>query len=370
MIPLSEPYLGKADRARVSKALRSGWLTQAGKEVRIMENILAEFYGLTESSEHSVTATSNGTTALHLALLSLDVGKGDEVIIPNFAYIAVANAILYVGATPVVVDVDPKSWNISKDEIQKKISHKTKAVIVVDNYGHLNHYEELRTVIPSRITIIQDAAESFPGNNHDKFKSNFGDIVTLSFYANKVITAGEGGAVVAPHSIIKRINYLKNQAQIDGANFNHGEVGFNYRISNLHAAVFNAQWSKLNTIEHRRRSVFSHYYKALNNANIEFSTNDCNDSAKWLFTISLLDLQFPIKDLRTGLAERGIESRPGFTPFSNIDYLKKVSKMDKVYPNSDLLAKTVISLPTYPRLKYEQIDFIVETMSTVLHNVE
>ena len=368
VIPLSEPYLGYSDRARVSKAIRSGWLTQAGKEVKIMEESLVNFYGFKTTSKYSVTSTSNGTTALHLALLAINVKAGDEVIIPNFAYVAVANAVLYVGAIPVVVDVDIDTWNISTDQILSKINAKTKAVIIVDNYGRLNDYSKLRKIVPAQIKIIQDAAESFPGNVHKQFVKNYGDIVTISFYANKIITAGEGGAIIAPKDMIEKIKYLKNQAQIPGSNFNHGDIGFNYRISNLHAAIFNAQWNKLKKNEKKRQKIFEKYYIALKKENIIFSTNDHENSAKWLFTIKIENLKIPMLKIRNSLASRGIESRPGFTPFSKMLYLKKASILDKNYPNSDVLANSVISLPTYPGLKSNQIDFIVASLGEIIFN--
>ena len=211
-IPLSKPWLTDLESNNVKKSIDSGWLTQNGSEIKIMEDYLQEYLILdADLSERDVTSCSNGTTALHLALLGIGIKAGDEVIVPNFCYVAVYNAVLYCNATPVLVDVDLDTWNISISKILDAVTDKTKAIITVDNYGRIVDYITLKAVLPSNITLIQDASESFPGINNVINDCGQGDISTFSFYANKVITSGEGGAILGPTDIIDRIRIMKNQ---------------------------------------------------------------------------------------------------------------------------------------------------------------
>jgi perosamine synthetase len=278
----------------------------------------------------------------------------------------VVNSVLYVGATPVVVDVDPVTWNIDAREVLKVLSKNTKAIIAVDNYGKSNNFNLLRKLLPSYIYLIQDAAESFPGFNKDQYLSEQGDLTIMSFYANKIITAGEGGAIFAHKNLIDRINILKNQAQVLNMNFVHGEVGYNYRISNLHAAVFNAQWSKLKKLQRARSKIYQNYLNELNTRNIKFSTNIDDFSARWLFTIKLLHFKNDIQFIRNYLKENGIETRPGFTPYSSLAYLQDKCVFTGSYKNSVELFNNTISLPTYPGLKIKQIKFIITKLCEVI----
>lgn len=192
-IPLSMPWLSSNEKSRVAEAIDSGWLTQNGPEVALMESNLHKFIVESDAernTEYEVTTTSNGTNALHLALLALNISPGDEVIVPNFAYIAVINAVVYCGATPVVADVSSDNWNIDPVDLQRCISANTKALIVVDNYGKLNNFRELREIVNNRFPIIQDAAESFPDSCLPG--NSLGDLLTFSFYGNKVFTSAEG----------------------------------------------------------------------------------------------------------------------------------------------------------------------------------
>jgi perosamine synthetase len=355
-IPLSKPHLDDTDEEQLRAAIHSGWLTQNGTEVKLMEDRLDRFYfQKTKRIEFSCKSTSNGTTALHLALIAAGVTEDSEVIIPNFAYAAVANSVLYCHATPVLVDVDFENWNIDTSLVLKSITKKTKAVVLVDNYGNEADYLQLRSQLEDRIVIIRDACESFPFvNPHYPLLSN--DLVTNSFYANKIITSGEGGSIFGPPALIEKIAILKNQGVEIPGSFQHSVLGYNYRISNLHAALFNSQWNKLEMLIKRRQEIFSRYEDFFS---INFPKAKTNAFASpWLFTVNFPNQE--ASELRNFLKLKQIETRPGFTPFHKYPYLAKFIKSK--YSISESLSKGIISLPTFPELSNGELNYILESI--------
>jgi perosamine synthetase len=357
-IPLSLPSVGFLEATAAFKAVRSGWLTQFGREVHQMEKNINQFYSAGFNQKIQTTTTSNGTTALHLALLALGVSPGDEVVIPNLCYIAVANAVLYCGAKPVVVYVSKESWNIEIESVLSSITEKTKVVVLVDNYGVRIDSEEFRNALPEKIKIIHDCAESFPG----KVISNGiggADLITLSCYANKILTAGEGGAVIGNPEAIERIKILKNQAQNPKQKFSHLEIGFNYRITNMQAAIFNVQWRKREKLLKKREAVFQWYFEALNASSIRWKTSYQDKATPWLFTISVENPAVSISKVIEILKMAGVESRPGFTPIASTDYLSERIRISGRITHSIELSKTIISLPTYPKLRKRDVNRII-----------
>jgi len=364
-IPLSLPAVGIREAIAVGKAVKSGWLTQFGSEVTAMESQIQEYYSERFNDSLSVTTTSNGTTALHLALLSLGILKDDEIIIPNFCYIAVPNSILYCSARPVAVDINRESWNIDSSKIAAAVTSKTKAIILVDNYGRQNDISEIRRAIPENIAIIQDSAESFPGNLETE-KSSCPDLITISCYANKILTAGEGGAVIGKPVYIDRIKGLKNQSQNPSTKFSHTEVGYNYRITNMQAAVFNTQWRKKNQLLKERAEIFKQYFSELSQSSINWTSNFTTNSTPWLFTISVQRNGLNIADVIDFLRSAGIESRPGFTTVSKTRFLADRARIHGSMEISENLSETVISLPTFPGLKQKQIKRIVQSLEEAI----
>ena len=365
-IALSQPWLTDVERLRVDSALNSGWLTQNGPDVKQMENDLQNLLNAnpdisTFAEDFELTTTSNGTTALHLALLAVGVGPGDEVIIPNYSYIAVINAVIYCGATPIIADVSSLDWNIDPTDIARCISDQTKALIAVDNYGRLNDFHRLRSVVDGKFVIIQDAAESFPraftsGNG-------YGDLITLSFYGNKVFTSAEGGAVAGSFEIIQKIRSLKNQSLGRKGTFSHIDVGYNYRITNIHAAIFNAQWSRRDEIMRERERVFSMYAEILENKWDKFDSN--LQSNPWLATLQLPNKSKSIDQVREHLESKGIETRPGFTLFTEQPFLRKYIS-PRTTPISAVLSSRTLSLPTYPQLSNEEIVRVCDALMAAM----
>lgn len=367
-IPLSQPYLSDLEAELVHEAVKSGWLTQAGKYVSDMESKIDRHLNSGKEG-YEVTSTSNGTTALHLVLMSIGIGPGDEVIVPDFGYIAPINSILMCGATPVVIDVNEATWCIDPTLINQAISNRTKAIIAIDNYGALSDISEIKKIIPEHIFVIQDSAESFPSLVHDSNKIFEGDFVTTSFYANKIVTSAEGGAISGPTKFLEKIKSLKNQSVKGKGTFEHIDIGYNYRISNLHAALFNAQWSRLPEILENRTRVFDYYFECLISNKIEFESNQYPSYINpWLMTIRLKNSKASIESIRGVLSNKGIETRPGFKPASEHEYLLGKIKIIEDCKVSRALHKEVISLPTYPELTNLEIEYICSKLKIAIEN--
>jgi perosamine synthetase len=353
-----------SDSFRLYKASRTGWLTQAGPEVTKMESNIRKFLEIENSDDYDLTSASNGTTALHLSLLALGIGRGDEVIIPDYCYVAVVNSVLYCGATPVVVDCEWSSWSISIDSIVPYITSKTKAVIVVDNYGFLANIKEIRAKLSSNIALILDMAESFP--NPELFsRIHFADLCTFSLYANKIVTAGEGGGIIGRRDLIEPIKLIKNQSLSSAGSFTHSQIGYNYRITNLSAAIFNSQWRRLSQILRLRERVFELYHNAIYRNNIEIISDNI-EATPWLYTV-VLPVTRERRDLiRSKLAFSGIETRPGFTTIKNLPYRPASPKESQSFPVSDSLSSQSISLPTYPSITRKEIEIIIHALEETI----
>jgi perosamine synthetase len=265
----------------------------------------------------------------------------------------------------VAVDINRESWNIDSSKIAAAVTSKTKAIILVDNYGRQNDISEIRRAIPENIAIIQDSAESFPGNLETE-KSSCPDLITISCYANKILTAGEGGAVIGKPVYIDRIKGLKNQSQNPSTKFSHTEVGYNYRITNMQAAVFNTQWRKKNQLLKERAEIFKQYFSELSQSSINWTSNFTTNSTPWLFTISVQRNGLNIADVIDFLRSAGIESRPGFTTVSKTRFLADRARIHGSMEISENLSETVISLPTFPGLKQKQIKRIVQSLEEAI----
>ena len=230
--------IGQRELDYVVKAVKSGWVSSKGEFIEKFEKSFATYLG----AAHGV-ATSSGTTALHLALASLGIGQGSEVIIPSFTMIATANAVTYTGARPVLVDSEPETWNINPNKIKEKITARTKAIMVVHTYGHPADMDPvIETARQHGLYVVEDAAEAHGAEYKHRKAGNLGDVACFSFYANKIVTTGEGGMVVSNREdIAKMAALLRDQAFEGGRRFLHRYVGFNYRITNLQAALGVAQ---------------------------------------------------------------------------------------------------------------------------------
>ncbi len=251
-IPVYQPFLAGREKEYVNQCLDTKWISSKGDFVTRFEKEFAAYIEVGYA-----TTVSNGTVALHLALLSLGLGSGDEVIVPTFTYIASVNAIAYVGATPVFVDAENNFWNIDPDSIVAKITAKTKAILVVHLYGAPCELEKIVQICKKyNLLLIEDVAEAFGSKYHGKYLGTFGDLATFSFFGNKTITTGEGGMVVSNQkSLIDRVAYLKAQAVSPAREYWHDEIGFNYRMTNICAAIGVAQLEQADQIIQKKRMI-------------------------------------------------------------------------------------------------------------------
>lgn len=343
--PVSKPCLGTAEREFVSSVMNSGWLTQ-GRRVEQFEKELASYLGV-----NHVVCCSSGTTALHLALAAFGIGPGHEVLVPDLTFVATANAVSYTGAKVVLVDVDPHTWTINVDDAMRKVTSKTRAIIPVHLYGVACDMVSIRSFATNHnLLIIEDAAEAFGGRYYGEPCGSIGDAGVFSFYANKILTTGEGGAVVTNNSgLVGRLRLLRGQAQVPRQRYFHSEVGFNYRMTELQAAVGLGQMTHLDTMLRRRSEVCRRYRERL----VHLATSQSEESAPWLFTclVSSRDLLMQV------LSSQGIETRPTFVPLHRLPMYQGV---DPDFPVASMLGELGMSLPTYPELLNGEIDRICQ----------
>ena len=263
---LSGPDVGAVERAALLRAFDSGWIAPVGPELVAFEAELSEITGWPGS-----VALSSGTAALHLALLALGVGDGDDVLVPTATFVASANAVRYVGARPCFIDSESASWNISPELLDRELADRARhgrlpaAVIVVDLYGQCADYDQIVPMCRRYdVPIIEDAAESLGATHRQRPAGTLGDIGVFSFNGNKIVTTSGGGALVAPSvGLADRVRHLATQSRVAARHFEHDEVGYNYRLSNLLAGLGRAQLSRLTEMSGRRRAISDTYRAAL-----------------------------------------------------------------------------------------------------------
>ena len=365
-IPLYKPLITYEEIKNVNNCLKENWISSKGKFVSKFENKFKNKFNY-----NYCTVTSNGTTALHLALLSLDLKPKDEVIVPNVTFIATVNSVSYVGAKPILVDINKDTWLMDLQEIKKKITKRTKAIILVHLYGFTYNYKDILFLKKKyKLKVIEDCAEAIGSKYNKKFIGTLGDVSTFSFYGNKTITTGEGGMVVTNNkSLFKKIVTFKSQGlDIKKPNnyYNHEVVGYNYRMTNICAAIGFAQLSKINGLIKQKKKIFSLYKNFLKNYDIKFQKQLKNTiSTYWLVTILLKNKKVKM-GLQKYLKINGIETRPIFTPMNKLKMYKKSSKN---FVNSEKIFDLGISLPSYPELKEKQIKFICHKIKLFLKNL-
>ncbi|MCW8803219.1 MAG: DegT/DnrJ/EryC1/StrS aminotransferase family protein [Ignavibacteriaceae bacterium] len=355
--PVYQPSLKGNEKKYVDDCLDSTWISSKGKYIKLFEDRFSEFVNV----KYSV-AVSNGTVALHLALLALGIVAGDEVIVPTFTYIASVNAIKYVNAKPIFIDSNPQTWQINPSKIREKISHRTKAIMAVHIYGHPCDMKEIKKIAEEyNLYIIEDCAEAIGSYYNNKHAGNFGEISTFSFFGNKTITTGEGGMVCTNdknlHDLVVR---LKGQGLAAGREYFHDIIGYNYRMTNICAAIGFAQLERISEILNEKERIISEYKKALKNlpVNIHQEVGNVKHSY-WMFTILASSEKEKI-ELRSYLAENGIETRPAFHPIHTMPmYIDGNS-----YQVAEDLGKRGINLPSYPDLSNEDIEFIASKIAS------
>jgi perosamine synthetase len=331
-----------------------------GEMVRRFELALAAYVG----TRHAI-ATTSGTTALHLVLAALGIGPGDEVIVPDLSFVATANAVAYTGATPVLADVHPMSWCIDPLDVRRKLTPRTRAILPVHLYGVAADMHALFALaLDHHLYIIEDAAEGLGGSYAGRKMGSLGTAGTFSFYGNKVATCGEGGAICTDdEALYRRMYFLRGQALDPQRRYFHPELGFNYRMTELQAAVGVGQMMRLEEMLERRREIFALYHTRLCDHIGVVPSAPLTRPAPWVFTIHL-NHGVSRDAMMTRLAERGIETRPGFVPMHDLPMYRQQS-----YPVAARLAENIISLPTYPQLTDEDVHVISDEVCSAFEDL-
>lgn len=361
-IPVCEPYLNGNELEYVTDCIKTGWISSAGKYVKEFELRFAEYCG----AKYAVGVT-NGTVAIHLALVAAGIGKGDEVIIPDFTMIATAFAVCYTGAIPVFVDAESETWNIDVTKIEEKISKRTKAIMPVSIFGHPCDMDEINALAKKyNLLVIEDAAESHGAEYKGVKTGNLADITTFSFFANKNLTTGEGGAVVTNNEdLYKKSLYFKNLCfPLDSPrNYMHNDIGFNYRISNIHAAIGLAQVEKAD--EYRLMRIRNHNLYAELLADVPGITiqksKDYVMNVHWMNVILIDPERFgKTRDqLIVYLSENNVDTRLLFKGMHTQPSLIKFGcEKSGAYPVTDMLSQTGFYLPSGSNLTDEDIKHI------------
>ncbi|NNG26023.1 MAG: DegT/DnrJ/EryC1/StrS aminotransferase family protein [Ignavibacteriaceae bacterium] len=350
--PVYKPSLSGNEKKYVMECLESTWISSKGKFINQFEQGFSEYLGIKYSA-----AVSNGTVALHAALLALGIGKDDEVIVPTFTYIASVNAIHYTGAIPVFVDSKEDTWQMDPEEVRRKLTKKTKAVMAVHLYGDTCEMDELvKFCKENNLYLIEDTAEAFGSKYNGKFAGTFGDISTFSFFGNKTITTGEGGMVSTNNKELYDLVFkIKGQGLAAGKEYFHDIVGYNYRMTNICAAVGSAQLENADVIITKKREIANWYNKNLRDLPLQLPKESKEIfHTYWMYTVMVDDPDKRDK-LRSFLKENGIETRPAFHPVHQMPmyYKKGVS-----FPVAESLALKGFNLPSYPELEEIDVEFI------------
>ena len=350
-IPVYKPSINGNEKKYVNECLESTWISSKGKFLNKFELEFSKYLGVKYSS-----SVSNGTVAIHLALKALDLGQGDEIIVPSFTYIASVNAIDYVGANPVFVDSREDTWNLDVNEVEKKISQKTKAVLSVHLYGSACDMDKLLMLCKKHnIYLIEDTAEAFGSKYNDRCLGTFGDISTFSFFGNKTITTGEGGMVCTNNKIlIEKVNKLKNQGLSNEKEYWHDILGFNYRMTNICAAIGLAQLENADSIIYKKIKISKIYKRELSDQGLNFQSQPLNSiHSQWMFSI-LVSSNILRDKIRSDLKSKGVETRPFFNPAHKMPVFKTNDK----FKTAEFISDRGLNLPSYPDLKEDQIIFI------------
>lgn len=365
MIPVYKPSIHAREIELVNDCLTSGWISSRGKYVQMFESQLADYIDAGSSGKGRVVSCSNGTVALHLAMLALGIGQGDEVIVPSFTYIATSNCVEYVGATPVFADCNEDDWNLSICDVKRLITPKTKAIIFVHLYGIPADLSELREMCDhSNIFLIEDCAESLGASINNVHCGRAGHISTFSFFGNKTITTGEGGAIYTQvDALYSRALRLKSQGLAESREYWHDMIGYNFRMTNICAAIGCAQLERIGLILERKRHIDSYYRAALSEYPVQFQLiNDGISHSAWM-TAFILESEEIRDELRSYLRDQSIETRPTFFP---IHTMPMYSSSFRLLPVTDRIARSGLNLPSFPDISKSELQYIVDSIKRFL----
>ena len=355
-IPVYQCDLSGNEKKYVDDCIESTWISCKGKYVSMFEHNFAEYIGV-----NYATACCNGTVALHLALETLGFNKGDEIIVPSFTYVASCNTILQAGAIPVFADSLADSWQIDPDDIIKKITPKTKAIMAVHLYGQICDMERICKIAHEHnLFVIEDCAEAFGSKQGAKYAGSFGDISAFSFFGNKTITTGEGGMVVTNNKFLyEKAVKLKTQGVASYKQYWHDIMAYNYRMTNIAAAIGVAQLEKADQFIARKREIAKLYSELLADLPVECH-KEMPGTTHSYWMCSLLTKNEEERDaLRKFLDSKNIETRPLFFPAHMMPVYNRVFESHPVCEDIGLRG---INIPSWPGLTNEQVKYVCDSI--------
>ena len=356
-IPIYAPNLSGNEKKYVMDCLDSTWISSKGEYIKKFESAFAENINCKYAA-----SVCNGTVALHLALVALGIGTDDEVIVPTLTYIASVNSIVYTGAKPVFVDSLASSWQMDPNDIRQKITPKTKAIMCVHLYGQACDMDALKQISKEHnLYLVEDCAEAMGTTYKNQHVGTFGDVSTFSFFGNKTITTGEGGMVVTnDETIYDRLVHYKGQGLAKHREYWHDVIGYNYRMTNICAAIGMAQLERIEAVLKRKTEIAITYKEQLKHLPLTFHEQQPDTfHSYWMVSVLVNDIT-KRDDLREHLVQRGIETRPLFYPAHTMPmYAQKFQK----FPVAENLGWRGINLPSHPDLTNEDIKYITQSIS-------
>jgi len=366
-INIAQPsFLGNEKKYLVD-TIDSGWISSIGPYIEKFEAEFARYHGV----KHAV-ATHNGTIALHLALVAAGITSGDEVIVPDFTFVATANSVRYCNARPILADVERDDWNLSPEAVTANITSKTKAIIPVHLYGNPARMNELRAIAKQyNLIIIEDCAEALGAIYQGERVGTMGDIGCFSFFGNKIITTGEGGMCITNNDeLAERMRILRDHGMNRSKKYWYDLLGFNYRMTNMQAAVGLAQLEQIDSLLKTRDEIYRTYKNAFSRCKeIVLQENHHQLSVNWIFTLRMQGLSEEQRDaVMADLKAQNIDSRPVFYPIHQMDFYQNGDFFRSSPENSKLISREGISLPTFIGLDHGDIEFIAETLIESLGN--
>jgi len=357
-IPISDPYITREDVVAITEAIKNKRLSQ-GQYVDRFEREFANYLGC----KYAV-AVMNGTAALHVAVLAIEVEPGDEVIVPSFTFVATANCVLYVGAKPVFVDIEPNTYNINPEKLKEAISAKTKAIIPMHYAGQTANMDAILEIAEKHdLHVIEDAAEAHGATYNNRMAGTMGEIGCFSFYPNKNMTTGEGGMIVTDNKeMAEKAHLLRNHGQ--DSTYHHVTIGYNYRMTDLQAALGISQLKKLDWILQKKQEAADYYEELLSDAN---SVKTPYIMQHAIHTYMFYTIKFVGKQERDRVMQhlngKSIETRIAFPPIHLQPFYKALYGYEEgSLPVTEECANKVLSLPMYPHILRADQKFIVKTI--------
>ncbi|QIA28187.1 DegT/DnrJ/EryC1/StrS family aminotransferase [Thermaerobacter sp. PB12/4term] len=367
VVSMSAPEIDEQDIAAVVEVLRSGRLA-LGPAAEAFESEIAEYVGV----RHAI-AVSSGTAALHLVARALGIGPGDEVIVPSFTFAASVNAILYVGAKPVFADIEEDTYNLDPQDVKRRITSRTRAILAVDVFGHPVEWDEILTLADRYgLLVIDDACEALGAEYRGRKVGQFGSAATFAFYPNKQITTGEGGMIVTNDDRIARVcRSLRNQGRSeDGSWLFHRHLGYNYRMDEMSAALGRSQLRRIESFLEKRQRVADLYTERI--VRLPFVRPPVIRShvrMSWFVYVITLTADIDRNKLMKCMAAQGVQTRGYFEPIHKQPYIRELGIDGGDLPVTESVAQRTIALPFHNNMSAEDVEYVVEALTTAVEAV-